>query len=291
MNDFKASNEIIIGQTLVDWFTVTAWADGDSWTYWDTVLETHEIGRLPDGEMRVMQYEGWAMDVRNGSLFMGSGDQNGRLHNMVRSGGGVSNALFGVMCARPCANLWAKCTRLDLQLTLEQPDEWSQWKLFNRLKRSGQNVNFISSRSGKNMRELATVYIGSRHSSRLVRIYQKEALKGDLLLLRFEVEFKGSRSNQMAKAMNEDMNIANEYLLHDIQLVRDAKLEQLFGQYLSAYDPNTVRVRKVQAQDATESWLLGRVLPSFERHINAHDSSDIVLKNFLRVIQERLGQA
>jgi hypothetical protein len=140
------------------------------------------------------------------------------------------------------------------------------------------------------MRELATVYVGSRHSSRLLRLYQKEGGKNHDMFLRFEVEFKGNRSNQMARELHKDRGILGEYLAHEVQQLGDKKVEALFGTALENYDPRTERVRKVQAQDATESWLLGRVLPSFDRHIKAHDSSDIVLRNFLRVIEERLQE-
>lgn len=288
MNNNKKSKHLSISEVLIDWFTVTAWEDGatNSWAWWHKVATDHGLAKEEAG-IGFMQYEGNYWIGGDGSFFLGTGIQKNYVHNMVRASGALSNRMFDRAAGVPVKYGWGKCTRLDIQITLPQPEEWTQWSLADRLQRSGKNVGYIDSSSGKNGRKLATVYVGSRQSSRVTRIYQKEAGAHSDMYLRFETEFKGHRANIMCKSIADNRVEMGNYLLHEVQQMNDDKLTDLFGTALATYDASSVKVRKVKASDATENWLMTKCLPSLDKWINDHDNDDEVFLAFGKVLSDK----
>lgn len=284
----KKPKQLSIGEVMVDWFTVTAWEDGvtNSWAWWHKVALDHGLQKEDEG-VGVMQYEGNYWTGGDGSLFLGTGIQKNQVHNMLRASGPLSHAMFDRASATPVRHGWARCTRLDIQITLPQPSHWDQWEMFWRLKRAGHNCWPMPSKSGKGGRELVTVYVGSRSSSRMTRIYQKEGGKNSDLFLRFETEFKGHRAHQMCKTIADARVEMGNYLLHEVQQMNDDGLNRLFAASLSNYNPNSVKVRKVKASDATENWLMTKCLPSLDKWINAHENDDEVFMAFSKVLSNK----
>lgn len=288
MTNNKKSKQLSIGEVLIDWFTVTAWEDGatNSWAWWHAVASDHGLTKEEDG-IGFMQYEGNYWKGGDGSFFLGTGIQKNQVHNMARASGALSHSMFDRAAATPVKNGWARCTRLDIQITLAQPDDWYQWALANRLRKSGANIGYIDSSSGKGGRKLATVYVGSRQSSRVTRIYQKEAGAKSEMYLRFETEFKGHRANIMAKSIADNRVEMGNYLLHEVQQLNDNGLTALFGAALSTYDPNSVKVKRVKSSDSTAHWLMTKCLPTLDRWINDHDHDDEVFLAFGKVLSDK----
>lgn len=284
----KKSRDLIIGRVMVDWFTVTAWEDGvtNSWAWWHKLALDNGLTKQEE-ESKIMQYDGHYWIGGDGSFFLGTGQQKNQIHNMVRASGQLSDAMFDRAAGTPVKNGWAKCTRLDIQITLPQPADWGQWRVMWEMKKRGVNCWPIPSQSGKNGRELTTVYIGSRQSSRLTRLYQKEAGKDSDLYLRFETEFKGHRANIMAKSIADNRITMGDYLMHEVQQTGNEEINALFGTALSTYNPNSVKVRRVKSSSATQNWLLTKCLPALDKFINDHNNDDEVFMAFDKVISNK----
>jgi len=286
-NNNKKTKTLIIGEPLIDWYTVTAWQDGvtNSWAYWDKVARDNQLEK--SDEAKVMQYDGHYWVGGDGSYFLGTGQQKNQIHNMVRCSGNLSHSTFDRAVGKPVSNGWGKCTRLDIQITIPEHDEYSAWELANALREKGHNVGYIDSASGKGGSKLATIYIGSRNSSRMTRIYQKEGGSKSERFLRFETEFKGHRANIMAKSIAENRVEMCNYLAHEAQQLNSKLIDFYFAEHLYHYDPKSVKVRRVKATDSTAHWLLTKCLPALDKHVNSHDNDDEVLMAFWKTLLDR----
>lgn len=275
----KTSSGFLCEVPGVDWLTLTTF-EGSAWQHWKTLMQ--DAAKVEMKEDKAGLYEGYSWATKMGRGFIGSGLQAGRDHIMLRCGGRLSNELHNEKRIRKSVlEGWSKCTRVDLQITAKQAEDWSQWRFFNRAKKAGFLTNIISSRSGLNNRELSTVYIGSRSSDVMVRVYQKEDENGRLYL-RFEIEMKGAKSKSVYKALcREEIDIGS-LILHRLQKINDSQLSAHFESLLSDYISGDVKPDKIiKSISKTEKWLLDTVLPAFTRVINSHESDGTVLLAFL----------
>lgn len=273
----------------IDWVTVTT-REGSAWGAWLGAIERISgIRRIDAKRVNIMQYEGYLFQMSWGTAWCGSALQGGADHIMMRLSGNAPDELHA-MWKKSILEGWGKVTRIDLQITVSEPEEWNQWYLFNRLKKSGKNVSYISSETG------ATVYIGNRQSERMTRLYEKLNNSGEKFL-RWETEYKGNRASAIARAIARDEDGAiSGRLLHEIQTCGDAATEQLFAPNLLGAAV-TDRISVHRSYDKTEKWLLDQCLPAFVKVINSHSSDGTVLLAFLdaamKAVQisdiERLG--
>lgn len=274
-------SRILLNTPLIDYITLTSFRDQ---LYQTGIKLMSDIGGK-EIESKVMQYDGVRMDIKTGQIFVGTGIQKNALHNMVRiSGQAAQDAIERF--ARVFMPYQDSVTRIDFQITILEPDDWSQWALLERLRKSGRPVGWVASRDKETGHELATVYIGTRSSSpRFVRIYQKLTDDGDKLL-RLEVEIKRKRAREHGKYLMEyasgNMDKARDELAFICQ--HDYRLELAFSHAIQNWKkPITVGSRSGN----TSAWIKTQCLPAIARYLNdhsTHDSAEIVsvMKQIIR---------
>lgn len=290
----KPPRTMIIDDAGTDWLTVVTWFQEHFEEVCRRVVN-HET--VTGGEIvNFMQYHGTKFyQDRGGTGFMGEAVQNGRQHYLIYVSGESSEWLADLVKDKVNTNQ-VRVSRIDLQSTVSMRDDWSQWRLFNRLKKAGKTVSFVSSKSTKTNRELSTVYIGKRASDKVLRIYEKEDDEGNVYL-RFEAEYKRDRGALIGqrvvnagalKGGKEREEIAG-FLKFELQKLKDEKLTLMF-KHLMNYEANRVRVRRVRNADKTRDWLISQVLPAFKKYIQNHDSDPIVTGEFQKAIDDANNQ-
>ena len=251
---------MIFDAPAIDWLTFTTWNDLEflSWQEW----QKNQPGDQKTGKIRM--YEGnWI-----GSSFVGEGRQNNKPHGMIRvSGSESNNAYFELLRGD-----YAKCTRLDIQITTPLPADYSA-RIFADDLRSGQNgeyertVTLVENSDG-----FDTVYLGSRKSDRLARFYVKEI--EDQKFLRFEVEHKGVWSQVVSKAIQEDRaTLAGALLdfLESIEVEDSQGILKMFRDQLNSFQAGLSLPKVIRDKNKTMQWIMEQVTPSLIRLLNDHD--------------------
>lgn len=271
---------IFVDCFMIDWLTLTSFEESAYVLHTDLIEASREWITKTHKQVKRMQYLGQSFDMVDGSLFTGYGSQKGKQHSMVQISGQASDRLFNI-AKKGILEHWATCTRIDLQMTIEKPDSWSNWRLFNRQKASGRTVGWFESK-GSQGQELSTVYVGSRNSQILVRVYIKEAdIESDLL--RFEVEYKRDKARSLGLAIARNRDVGEMQLKHDVQRLADEKLSLAFE---PKFNLGAMNVRSVRRESKTEAWLIKLVLPAFVRVINDHATDNKVKEIFRKAIEE-----
>lgn len=183
-----------------DWLTVTT---RDDMTGIDLRIlagdfkKTH-IGReMQWTDMRLMGYEGEGCS----SLFWGYSARSGYI---LQARGGVAD-----MYAARVSPAKSNVTRLDLAVTvhLEKPILHLASKHYNKLlekKITARKNTVITNSAGGN-----TLYVGSRSSSQMGRVYDKSAQQGNEpgYVWRYEVEVKKPRASLVFERLYEKMRL------------------------------------------------------------------------------------
>lgn len=126
---------------------------------------------------RWLQYKGRRNE--NNSVFHGTGEQLGKRHYIIQFSGPETDKWYDrVRTNAACYQLYA--TRIDLQVTIKEPEEHDARKLYQAVSRKTKSI--------VQNPETSTVYIGARTSDLFTRIYEKELSER---YLRCEFELKG----------------------------------------------------------------------------------------------------
>lgn len=163
-----------------DWITLTSF-DQRNKRRWETVL---------NGSYKVVSYDvksAMYVGVLYNHGFVGQSEQKGLTHTLCRATGGAANEVFYRLMRASAGDY--KATRVDIQLTIPLPHFHKARELKDYLERNQRLSCRLIENSG-----LDTVYVGSRQSSRMWRIYVKEG-EGLDLFLRFELELKKGKDN------------------------------------------------------------------------------------------------
>lgn len=125
-----------------------------------------------------LQYSGFKSD----EYFYGIGEQQGRRHFILQASGPASAKLFELVKE----NDSFYCNRIDLQLTVKEPENYDPKELYDVTRKISGNrrgTSLILSDTG------STVYFGNRTSDSFARCYQKTIQGANFL--RLELELKG----------------------------------------------------------------------------------------------------
>lgn len=232
-----------------------------------------------------LQYDG--MDY--GSCFIGSGEQEGVEHHIIRASGWKSHTLYKSLLQSP-----GKPTRLDIQFTVEQKS-WKAHALRSALRAAGVRARIYENANGVDH----TVYIGSRSSDRFYRIYPKYD-DNENLYVRLEVELKGYYAAESWRSL-----VQGEYSLQEImrshvewsilrrtdkmnyesRFVIDYIKEPLFRLAQDGVSRPKPMTRK---ERNTKSWLYKSVMPSIVRLAIEHPQD---AKAFLAALDEEVSHA
>lgn len=191
-------------KSKLDFLRLATWETPEHNFLTSHLLENIE-GKWEQG--RWLQYKGW----KNETVFIGLGEQNGERHGIVNVSGFKSDMIY--------VNLveWDTfyCTRLDVQVTIRQPDGVHLDEVYARVK-NHTKASLIQ--SGEN----DTLYIGARESAIFTRLYEKIL---DTKYLRLEFEIKGGRARAAWRAIRAGATTDNifSHYLKSVTLPSDIK--------------------------------------------------------------------
>jgi len=280
--------KITIDTPMIDYFTATTFdrAAADRWLELIQLAEVHRYGAcVRDIETRG-RYKGYRGVGEHADVFLGQGKQKGKDHWELQCSGATSDVLFYHFCKEPIGNKTATCTRIDIQVTVTQPEEWSQIEYLRICEEHGLKPEVRRSRDGVNRKgELITVYTGTRTCGRMNRLYQKVMMSGELLL-RYETEFSRGYSKSIAYALVTGKA--------DLMAIHRGELQRRALDCLKIFDSGQgfifqPKQEKREVLDKKEQWLLYDILPVFTKYINSDDANIQVLDAFLSVIDSYMG--
>lgn len=155
-----------LNEVACDWLTLSTFDKKQG----EIMGEYFEFMGMP--QAKIMQYDGRG----EGGTFWGKGEQKGFVNYLFQSSGWYSNTWLSSFLDGEYGldiSKW-RCSRFDIQLTLATPKGYNlkgwQWVHRNEGRRS---VNHFESKQGD------TVYLGSRKSQKLVRVYVKGWIRDD----------------------------------------------------------------------------------------------------------------
>lgn len=249
---------IEINRPMIDWLTLTTFNSRLASEIADKAAAANVVGKWAP-EKR-MQYEG----VVRAGAFIGSAIQTGREHFMFQASGSA---------AHNWTYLWdiragARCTRVDLQITIDCPEQYGARDYYDKLVRANEtgrtrSLSIVQSGDG-----LDTVYIGSRTSEQFARLYIKPS--GDSRLLRYEIEYKGEKAKYAYARCLADHTLIGAYLRHELdKLPEDVTIQML---RLACGDQSeAVPAQKRESGNKTIRWMRKAVTPAVVRMLNDHD--------------------
>lgn len=271
---------IELHHAAIDWLTLTSF-DVEVWRYWAKKCEASRPKHSQ--EQAIRNYTGKMSWFNGGSCFVGQGEQKGQAHYLVDISGSLSNE-WRHDAFNQRKEYAVSCRRIDLQVTVPEPKEWSQIALLNRMQRGKRITGWATSRDAK-AGALETVYIGSWNSDRLATVYVK-LTAGNERLLRFEVRYKRDRANALIRQL-ADGELPDNFLVYELQTtLNDKKLRIEFEPSLTVGAPIAAKVRLKDRSDKTAEWLIDKVLPTFIRIIADHDHDGEVLTTYQDAIQK-----
>jgi len=178
-------------------------------------------------------------------------------------------------------------TRLDFAMDIFD-SEGKPEDLYNRWHTPGlitkaRSVNIVQGRREKENTG-TTVYIGSRQSERMIRIYDKGKQSGlKLDWLRAELEYKGGRANQLAEAMTK-YGINNGGVVHMRQFIQFTDVDWFEKALQGEYEEFEIESIGRPETDH-DKWLRKVVLPAVSEAIRTKTPG------FLEAIQAILQDA
>lgn len=280
MTAITTEHYIDLHHAEIDWVTLTSF-DVETWRHWARKCEQSKPLHVRDQAIR--NYMGAMSWFSGGSCFVGQGEQQGASHYLIDISGSLAqewrNDAFNQR-----REYDVSCRRVDLQVTVPEPEGWSQIAFLNRMERKNRITGWATSRDAK-AGALQTVYVGSWHSDRLTTVYVK-LTAGNERLLRFEVRYKRDRANAMLRQLAQG-ELPDNFLAYELQTtLSDNKLRSVFEPSLTVGAPVAARVRLKDRSDKTGDWLVDKVLPTLIRIISEHDTDGRVLTAYADAIKK-----
>lgn len=250
-----------VNRALCDWLTLTSFSDdNDLWKIF--VILTPEPERR---QTKRMQYSG----SKGSHTFWGTGTQNGIEHTLFQASGETADVALDL-----AKGTETRCTRIDLQVTIDLFAGWDSRELYDGLadpmaEWNGRQkaVSIVQSGDG-----LDTVYIGSRKSSMLIRIYVKPSADGRPAYLRFECEYKGDKADGVYRAIVEGKYTPESILQFELHRLPELEfgLSGRFSDVIRAV-PGAPSPKTDPGQSDTIDWLLRQVEPAVIRLLHDHE--------------------
>lgn len=273
---------IELDKPLVDWLTLTSFEPNVYDVQNKMVAILKELGATVKEPTHTLQYVGKTAANELGGLYVGSAEQKGAIHFLIQISGELCNDRDLLLpVAQGIREGWLQCRRIDLQMTVIEPEAWQQWAFFNRMKRSKRTVGWVES-TNEDGELLQTVYVGSRSSGKYLRVYEKWI--AETRLLRAEYELKGNTAAAFSRMLFDGSSTTARLYKLLIQQTGDKELSTVYLPMLE-YVETAVKPKILSNEPKTEKWLRETVLPSFTRYINDHGSNPEVLRLFKESIQ------
>jgi len=276
-----------IDTVAIDYISLTTYAHFDFISI-ASALEDEYDGGLHKAQR--MQYAGTEYKGESGGIFWGIGLIGEREHHIIQASGMLSQRVaeichewgFSRMSQR---DEWT-CKRLDIQLTIEH-DRLDAWKLRKAVggglwpKRIPRKLTLISS-------ETDTLYIGSRSSGVMFRVYQKSTKH-----VRLELEMKKEVSKQAweyyLSNCNDSIGIkdaSRRILYHELRNIPDVSYLRHYRRKLGSLNGIDVSTGERHKSDDSKrfKWFVS-LIPTITRMCNDSDTGWKV-KSILKDILE-----
>lgn len=266
---------MILNKAQIDWLTLTTFSEEIAGQWRQYVSEASD--KEPKLKRRE-NYRGFEVSAMGGTWFFGHGKQKGTDHFMMQVSGQAAEGCFSRFGGDVVHN-GARCSRIDIQITIEQPDKWSQVKLIAECEEAGLKPEV--KRSSGEYGELITVYTGKRTSGRLNRTYQKEGKNGERWV-RFETEFGRNYAHAVAGGLATERATRQEYINGEVGRRRSVDRFMVFSDNGVSKLP---KPKRVKSMGKTERWILNTVLPALTRYANSHDRDSEVIDMIREVIK------
>lgn len=283
---------LVLRKPMVDWVTFTTFSHsvGDGWKL--KLLQEGELIRLEDRkDARHLQYDGMRIPADGGTIFWGVGTQGRgrRRHWILMVSGRLADEFvmgeFSYM-TRDDDKDKINCTRIDIQVTefdadVLVPKSWSLSFLkevfSGQQKREGVAVSWIQDNAKESA--IATIGIGKRMGETYYRIYAKPSYKGHAI--RLEMEYKGDKATSCLAAIREGggRSKIGEILRYQLERLHSGELEKFFSSALPEGGYRFPTITRT-GQGNTEMWLMGVVLPAYERFIATNERGDYIARAF-----------
>lgn len=274
----KMTTLAYMGAPAIDWLTlVTFNKDAADWAR----RTLHSDARVLGEELAVakrMQYVGNASSF----FFVGEADQGGKRHYLIQLWGARAHDHGSTLVREPDFGPLFKCTRMDVQWTNERPGPVDLPAMGERLREAPSNAwMFVGNRPRvdfyNNEDKKHTLYIGSRQSARMFRIYNKQFEDG--LHVRVEVEYKSALAE-----IARDMYVSDprQGLSRLLQSEWEAlpKIATVYIPHLdSIADMSVERITVDYSQPeltATVNWVYHSVCPAIERLVKTEYAYEVV---------------
>jgi len=264
---------MIIDYPQIDWLTFTTWENQiyQAWQGWQNEQEGDEKAG------KIKMYSG----LWRGNSFIGEGRQGEKAHGLVRVSGGDSHNAYYQLSG--CG--YAKCTRIDVQITTLLPAGYSARKFFDDVvegqsEKCERDVRLIENTDG-----LDTVYIGSGSSNRFARFYVK--LVEEVKHLRFEVEHKAEWAEAVSNSLLEDTgSLAGALLdfLGSMDFEDSQGVIKLFTDLLDGVKSGLTVPREARDKNKTLDWILEQVTPAMIRLLKDHDTGPYLAPHLQNLI-------
>ena len=273
----ELSMKITINKAMVDYWTLT--------TFDQVIFENWHMIMRGEGckyEKR-KRYEGDRGEGGMKSVFVGVGTQKGKKHYVAECSGASADMLLGRFVNGETIRGRINCTRIDVQVTIEEPASWNQIDYESAAESAGLKPTKCRSADSINTGlELMTVYTGTRESGRFNRVYEKVMESGERLL-RFETQFgRGYAKAVCAGILNGRRS--------EIAIVR-GEIARRGIKELDVFDLWTDQIfipkeeKRIEV-DKRVLWLVADILPVFAEYINRHDADPRVVEMFARTIAQ-----
>lgn len=249
---------IITNAPAIDYVTLGAFSieahKALQWAFDSSARGTGKVARR-------MQYEGQQYE----GLYLGNAVIEGQAHKMLISSAIQSEYVVAALERSDIRSSEIGCSRIDLQLTIERDisDKFlsgyrNEIKAALATSTRGRMPKVRTIDNDSSLGE--TIYIGSRVSEKMVRIYDKP-IAGDNFI-RFEVEWKGDAARKIWKTIyNREATRAT--IIHG-ELLRYAGIP-LFDRFIecvSGDEPQTIMLRRERTDDESRfRWLTDVVMP------------------------------
>lgn len=186
-----------------------------------------------------------------------------------RRGGGQEKQLV-----HDCAVLRGNFTRIDYAIDLYDTDGTpydllAAWEC-NQVETVARSMGAVETKERKKSRG-ATVYVGSRQSERMVRVYEKGKQKGlSVDWIRVELEAKGARANQLGFLISTRgvSEAGNSMLLDFVEWTDVPWFNEIWGNEFEVIDINSIG----RPETKRERWLRLVVVPVIETELKSGNS-------------------
>jgi hypothetical protein len=274
--------KITINKAMIDYVTMTTKSEAVANVWFSLASAAYGIQ-----EDKIKRYEGYRGKGEGEGLFVGKSVGRAKPHYILQASGSVAENCLFFASGEMVKNGEIRVTRIDVQVTIQEPMGWSQIGYCSACEERGLKPEVKRSQNPIDQRkELMTVYTGTRTSGRYNRCYQKVMESGEVLL-RYETEFSRGYSKSIAYGILSGKTTREEVVRGEIARRKVQGLGVFDLWQCGVFSP---REERREVLDKRGAWLLVDVLPVFAEYINRHGVPDGVARAYLQVIENREAQ-